>query len=166
MPQRMALLASRSVSPPLWSRLKYLNNYWMDWHEILYRNSWSPEDEANWLKWSTDCSFSVTMRLTFLFLSDLLCDSYWMDFNEIWIQITMLPKGLILMTLVISCFFPLTPPAGQSFLILWNISTSTWWTGTKFCTDFHGSQTMDPNDFDDFSSGAIVRFCVDYHEIW
>ncbi len=34
-----------SVSPPLWSRLKYLSNCWMDCHEILYRHSWSPEDE-------------------------------------------------------------------------------------------------------------------------
>ncbi len=27
------------------SRLKYLNNYLMDCHEILYKHSWLPEDE-------------------------------------------------------------------------------------------------------------------------
>ncbi len=27
------------------STLKYLNNYWMDCHEIFYTHSWSPEEE-------------------------------------------------------------------------------------------------------------------------
>ena len=27
-------LVGQSVSPPLWSRLKYLNNYWMDKYDI------------------------------------------------------------------------------------------------------------------------------------
>ncbi len=31
-----------NVSPPLWSRLKYLYNYWMDCHEIWYRYPWFP----------------------------------------------------------------------------------------------------------------------------
>ncbi len=31
----------------------------------------------------------------------------------------------------------------------WNISTTIWWTALKFCTDIHGAQRMDPNDFDD-----------------
>lgn len=34
------------MSPPIWSRLKYLNSYWMDKHDILYRRSCSPEDES------------------------------------------------------------------------------------------------------------------------
>lgn len=33
----MAVLAGWSVSPPLWSKLKYLNNYWIDRHEIFPR---------------------------------------------------------------------------------------------------------------------------------
>ena len=39
-----------NVSPlvvqPLWSRMAYLSSYWMDYHEILCRNSWSPENES------------------------------------------------------------------------------------------------------------------------
>lgn len=34
------------MSPPIWSGLKYLNSYWMDKHDILYRRSCSPEDES------------------------------------------------------------------------------------------------------------------------
>lgn len=30
----------------LWSRGKYLNNYQMDWHEIVFRHSRFPEDET------------------------------------------------------------------------------------------------------------------------
>ncbi len=37
----MTLWMVTSVSPPLCFRLKYLNNYWMDCREILYRHSWS-----------------------------------------------------------------------------------------------------------------------------
>ncbi len=35
----------QSVGPPLWSRPKYLNNYRKNYNEILYRYSWSSEDE-------------------------------------------------------------------------------------------------------------------------
>ncbi len=31
---RMTMLTHRPVSPPLWSRLKYLTNSWMDCHEM------------------------------------------------------------------------------------------------------------------------------------
>lgn len=30
-----------------WFRLKYRTNYWMDFHEILHRRSWFPEDESH-----------------------------------------------------------------------------------------------------------------------
>ncbi len=33
-----------SVSAPLWPRVKNLNNYWTDYYDILYRDSWNPED--------------------------------------------------------------------------------------------------------------------------
>ena len=35
----------QTFCPPLWSRLKYLDNYWMDNHGLLYRYLWCPEDE-------------------------------------------------------------------------------------------------------------------------
>ena len=42
-----------SHAKPLWSRLKYLNFYCtMDWHKILYRHSWVPDDESYWRWWS------------------------------------------------------------------------------------------------------------------
>ncbi len=40
----MAQGMAMSVDPPFGSRLKYLNNFWMDCDGILYRQSWSPED--------------------------------------------------------------------------------------------------------------------------
>lgn len=36
-----------SVGRLLWSRLKYLNNYWPDGCEILDGHSWSSEDKAH-----------------------------------------------------------------------------------------------------------------------
>ncbi len=42
--------------------------------------------------------------------------------------------------------FHLVRPASHS-LIQWNISTSTWWIGTTFCTNIHGSQIMNVKDF-------------------
>ncbi len=77
----------------LWSRLKYFNDYWMDYHEILYRHLWSP---MNLIDFGDPLlSFSTTGRSEFL-------------------------------------------------LILWNISTFTWWMGTNLCADIHGSQMMNP----------------------
>lgn len=34
------------VSPPLWARLKFSKTYWMDYHEILWKHSWSPKDNS------------------------------------------------------------------------------------------------------------------------
>ncbi len=69
---------STDVSPALWSRLKYLNSYWMDQDDILYRYSWSTEDESHWLWWSSDFPSSATMRLTFVVLSEMsLLDIGW-----------------------------------------------------------------------------------------
>ncbi len=52
------------VDPPLWSRQKCLNNYWMDCHEVWCRHSWCPEDESYWLWWSW-------LFLTFVVLSEM-----------------------------------------------------------------------------------------------
>ncbi len=42
----------QSIGPPLWSRLKYLNNYWMDCLEILYRHSrLNPIDFGDPMTW-------------------------------------------------------------------------------------------------------------------
>ncbi len=35
------------IPPCTLSRLKYLNNYWIDYHEILYRHAWRPENELS-----------------------------------------------------------------------------------------------------------------------
>ncbi len=37
-----------------------------------------------------------------------------------------------------------------------NISTTIAWIGIKFCTDFHGSQRMNPNDFGDPMTFPLV----------
>lgn len=37
------------IGPPFWSRLKYLNKYELDYHEIWYKHLWSPDDEYKWV---------------------------------------------------------------------------------------------------------------------
>ncbi len=65
---RMAMFISQFVGllvcRPLWSRLKYLNNFWMNCHEILCRHARFPEDY--WLWWAPDFSSSVTGLLVIL----------------------------------------------------------------------------------------------------
>ncbi len=63
--------ASQSVG---WQRLKYLNHFRMDRHEILYRHSWFPEDESYRLCWSLPHAPS----LTFVILSKIPLKHYWM----------------------------------------------------------------------------------------
>ncbi len=56
----------RSVGPPLWSRLKYLNNYRMDCRDIWYTYPCCPEDECCQLWWSPDFSSSANCRFVIL----------------------------------------------------------------------------------------------------
>ncbi len=42
----MAVPVCLSVGPPLWSKLKYLNDYQIDGQDILHRHSWFPEDKS------------------------------------------------------------------------------------------------------------------------
>ncbi len=49
----------------LWSKLKYHDSYWTGCNEILYRHSWSPEDECWWTWWSPDFLHHAASRLTF-----------------------------------------------------------------------------------------------------
>lgn len=56
-----------SVGALLWCRLKYLNNYWMDYCGILLRQPLCPQDEAKWLWSSQDLSSNTTMELKCLF---------------------------------------------------------------------------------------------------
>ncbi len=37
---------SGALVTALWCRLKYVNNNQMDFYDILYRRSWSPEEET------------------------------------------------------------------------------------------------------------------------
>ena len=82
----MARGMSVLVSAALWSRLKYLNNYFMDGHYIFCRYSLSTEDESLWLWWSSDFSFSATIRLAFLvcrfFLILLINQQHTVDVKE------------------------------------------------------------------------------------
>lgn len=62
-------LVSRSVSPPLWSRLIFLKTHWMDCDEFLSRHSCSPEDEACWFEWSPDFFSCTSYGQSFLYLN-------------------------------------------------------------------------------------------------
>ncbi len=46
-------------------------HYWMDCHEMLYRHSWSPEDEAYWLDLAARLFTCTPMRLTFPVVSEV-----------------------------------------------------------------------------------------------
>ncbi len=61
----MALWMAMLISPPLGSKLKYLNNYEMDCHYILCRRSWSSEDESSEIWWSPDFFSSAIIRSKF-----------------------------------------------------------------------------------------------------
>lgn len=52
---------------PLWSRLEYVNKCQPDCFDILFRNSWCPEDKC-WFSWSPD---AIIMRLTLVVLSEI-----------------------------------------------------------------------------------------------
>lgn len=49
-----------------------------------------------------------------------------------------------------------TPSRWKLSVIQWIISKSTWWIGTKFCTDVHDPQRMNPADF----SSSIHLFLI------
>ncbi len=64
---RLLLQQSHSGGLPLWSWLKYLNSYWIDCNDILYRYLWSPRDEAHTLNWSPALHCSTFMRTFVVF---------------------------------------------------------------------------------------------------
>ncbi len=78
--------------------------YSMDCHEILYRLSWSPEDDSYQFLWSPECFSSTTMTLTFVVFSETS---------------TMKFGAHIRVHLRLNCVLPLTfnlaPPSGQYY---------------------------------------------------
>lgn len=64
----MALWIGQPVSPPPWSRLKYINNRWMD---CLARHLWSSEAE------------SYIHEVVIFWLLVKLLENHWMDCHEI-----------------------------------------------------------------------------------
>ncbi len=121
----------QSVGPPCLSRPKYLHSYRMDCREILYRRSWSPEDESYWLWWSLfHISSSASIRLTFLVQTEI---SWQLLGGLSW----NFPRASGLMNLVTDIF-------GW----YWNISTTIGWIAMKSGTDIHCLQSMNCNNFD------------------
>ncbi len=87
----------RSFGPPLWSRLKYLNSFWISCNEIYYRHSGSTEDEAYIRFWSPGFSSSTTMFVVWSEMSRQLWDGFpWNSVHTI-----MSPLGWIVTMLVI-----------------------------------------------------------------
>ncbi len=72
---------SHSDSPTLWSRHKYLNNYWMDCCE----HSWFLDDEAHWLWGSTWHSWMKCLN------------SYGMNCHRIWYRHSCSPQDELLL---------------------------------------------------------------------
>ncbi len=115
----------------------------MDCHEMLYRHSWSTEDESYWRWWLSDW-----MKSHFQFWVRSGQPSRGLPRNLV--QIFKVPRGWILMLMLMPLTtFPLVPPAGQSFLLSSEMFRCSRWIGTNFCKDIHGSQRMSPNDFND-----------------
>lgn len=141
---RMAIL----VGPWLWSRLKYLNNSWMDYHGILYGHSWSPEDECYRLWWSPDFFFTTTRRSNFslIYLIDRhknsetsVCPSGWGVFiiTDLWSHYThthtqsvLTSVGEYYCTCENSCIKPLVPLEGSVWSLIYIYKISEWWHST------------------------------------
>lgn len=74
-----------SVGPPHWSRLKCLNNYWMDCHQMWYIYG---------LQQMNPTDFSCSVIMTFLVLPKMS--------QQLLVQWVMTPSGRIIPTCVIS----------------------------------------------------------------
>ncbi len=103
----------------------------MDFREILFRHSWSPEDKSSWLFW-------------FLFI---LWNIYWRNWHKILYWHSWLPEG--------GC-----NPNGFSFFLQrhrdvnvcgfeWNVSVTMGWIVVKFGTDILAPLRMNCNNFGD-----------------
>ena len=134
----MALGIVMWVGPPLWSRPKYLGNYLMDCCEILYRYSWSSQDEPYWLWWSSDFYSSATIRLTFVIQSEI---SWQVLDGLLWnldILTSRVPRG--------PSDFRRKVNFNKS--LYWNILISIGWLAVKFDTHIHIPQRMNYKNFD------------------
>ncbi len=77
-------------------------NYWLDCHEMLYMDSWYPNDELYWICWSPDLSSIATVLNG---MSRQLLDE--------WNLTSMSPSGFIEITRPIT--FHLALPSGKIF---------------------------------------------------
>lgn len=67
-------IASQSVSPLLWLGMRYLNNYWMDWHKIVPICAYIHDSQTMDLTdfgGPPDLSSSATMSLAFVVQSEI-----------------------------------------------------------------------------------------------
>lgn len=95
---KSSLAVVKKAGPPL----KYLDNCRMDYLEILYRNSWFPEDESCWLLWwSPDFPCSATSRLSSIQWNI----STFTRWNEILVQTFTVPRRWMLIVLVMTWLY-------------------------------------------------------------
>ncbi len=141
----------------IWSRLNYLNNYWFDYHSILYIHSCSPEDKSLWLWWFPDLSSCATVRLTFAVQSEI-SQQLWRGLLWSLLQIFMIPGGWIIMTWSSDFSFRTTSKVftySVRYLNIYRIDLHTMWYRYPWCPgDVFYWLWWSP----DFSSCANMRF--------
>lgn len=78
------------MGAPVWSRLKYLSDCWMAWHELWYIHSWSTDDESLSHLWSPGFTLGARCRSKFSRFKWNIMTSTGVDWHSIWFRHSLL----------------------------------------------------------------------------
>lgn len=78
------------MGAPVWSRLKYLSDCWMAWHELWYIHSWSTDDESLSHLWSPGFTLGARCRSKFSCFKWNIMTSTGVDWHSIWFRHSLL----------------------------------------------------------------------------
>lgn len=78
------------MGAPVWSRLKYLSDCWMAWHELWYIHSWSTDDESLSHLWSPGFTLGARCRSKFSRFKWNIMTSTGVDWHSVWFRHSLL----------------------------------------------------------------------------
>lgn len=78
------------MGAPVWSRLKYLSDCWMAWHELWYIHSWSTDDESLSHLWSPGFTLGARCRSKFSCFKWNIMTSTGVDWHSVWFRHSLL----------------------------------------------------------------------------
>lgn len=78
------------MGAPVWSRLKYLSDCWMAWHELWYIHSWSTDDESLAHLWSPGFTLGARCRSKFSRFKWNIMTSTGVDWHSVWFRHSLL----------------------------------------------------------------------------